>query len=306
MLNKSEFRKDYFLNKYVLITPSRAKRPEELHEKESTAHLASCDFCPENLNYNNVLDQVGNGKKWQAVSIKNIFPALTVDNNTAYGAQEVIIETPDHNKPLALLGLGQIETVLKLHIKRIKKLEKIKNIGYVLCFKNHGARAGASREHSHSQIFASGLIPPQIEEEMLAAKIYQKKNKTCPCCEIVKRESVGARKIFIDKNISAFAPYASQYHYEAWIMAREHLADITKLSDKQIGSLAHALKKILLKLHSINLPFNFFFHKITNNKDGHFIFKVQPRGSVWAGVELGSGIAINSVAPEEAAAFYRR
>jgi UDPglucose--hexose-1-phosphate uridylyltransferase len=305
MLKKSEFRKDYFLNKYVLITPGRAKRPEELHEKETADHRASCDFCPAELNYNNVLDRIGKGKKWRAAAIRNIFPALSLDNKKAYGAQEVIIETPVHNQPLALLDLAQIETILKMHIKRIKKLEKVKSIKYILNFKNHGARAGASREHSHSQIFASAFIPPEIEEEMLAAKSYLLQNKTCPYCEITKKEAGRPREIHSDRNIIAFSPYASQYHYEAWLMAKEHLSDITKLNEKQIKSLAIALKKILFKLHSINLPYNFFFYKIVNNKSGHFVLKIQPRGSTWAGVELGSGIAITSVSPETAAEYYR-
>jgi UDPglucose--hexose-1-phosphate uridylyltransferase len=306
MLNKSEFRKDYFLNRYVLITPGRAKRPEELRENESAEHLEACDFCPEKLNYSNVLDRIGHGKKWQAISINNIFPALTVDNNKAFGSQEVIIETPEHNKPLALLGSGQIESVLKLHIKRMKKLGKADKIRYVLSFKNNGARAGASREHSHSQIFASALLPPQIEEEMTIAKRYREKNNSCPYCQIAKKEIKGPRKIFADKNIVAFAPYASQYHYEAWIMPKEHLADITQLDQGQIKSLAQVLKKILLKINYLKLPYNFFFYKITGDDNGHFVLKVQPRGSVWAGIELASGIALNSVSPEEAAKFYRR
>jgi UDPglucose--hexose-1-phosphate uridylyltransferase len=306
MLNKSEFRKDYFLDKYALITPGRAKRPEELHEKESADHLASCDFCPAGLDYKNTLDRMGAGKKWRVICNKNIFPALSLANDRAYGTQEVVIETPIHNMPLALLGREQIEIILKLHIKRIKKLEKIKNIRYILGFKNHGAHAGASREHSHSQIFASSLVPPQINEELIAAKNYQEKNKICPYCEIAKKEQGGPREILIDKHIFAFAPYASQYHYEAWIMSEKHLSDLSALNNGQIKSLARALEIILLKINALGLPYNFYFYKIINSRLTHFILKIQPRGSVWAGVELGSGIAINSVPPEEAAEFYRK
>jgi len=305
MLKKSEFRKDYFLDRFVLITPGRAKRPEELHENESAEHLDACDFCPEKLNYSNVIDRIGHGKKWQVISIKNIFPALTMDNKKAFGSQEVIIETPEHNMPFALLSSDQIESVLKLHIKRMKKIEQDGKIRYILGFKNHGARAGASREHSHSQIFASALLPPQIEKEMSAAKIYREKNKSCPYCLIAKKETKGPRKIFADKNVVAFAPYASQYHYEAWIMTKDHLADITQLDQVRIKSLVQILKKILLKINNLKLPYNFFFYKIVGYDNGHFVLKVQPRGSVWAGIELASGIVLNSVSPEEAAKLYR-
>ena len=65
------------------------------------------------------------------------------------------------------------------------------------------------------------------------------------------------------------------------------------------------MKKILKKLHSLGLSYNYFMHQAVSNKDQHFYIKIQPRDSVWAGVELGSGLVINSVPPEVAAEFYR-
>jgi len=53
------------------------------------------------------------------------------------------------------------------------------------------------------------------------------------------------------------------------------------------------------------LSFNFFLHQIISDRDQHFYLKIQPRDSVWAGVELGSGLVVNSISPEIAAKFYR-
>jgi UDPglucose--hexose-1-phosphate uridylyltransferase len=108
-----------------------------------------------------------------------------------------------------------------------------------------------------------------------------------------------------DKNVLAFAPYASEYHYEAWVFPKRHLDNIAELNKNELKSFARALKLILHKLDSINVSFNFFLHNVISNQNQHFYIKIQPRESVWAGIELGSGLVINSIPPEQAAKFYR-
>ena len=301
---KSEIRKDYLLDKYVITTPGRAARPRDIKEETVISRLADCPFCPEKINPKNILDRLS-APEGEIISVKNIFPAVSLDNKNAYGAQEVIIETPDHKKELHDLGQAQIERLLRLYGKRTEALSKTKGIEYILCFKNQGSKAGASIVHAHSQIFATSLLPPDIKQESAAARAYQKKQQTCAYCDIVKKEMKSPRKIFEDKLVAAFAPYASQYHYEAWIFTKRHLDNITKLNDGEFKAFAKILKKILLKLNQLNLSFNFFLHQIISDCDQHFYLKIQPRDSVWAGVELGSGLVINSISPELAAKFYR-
>jgi len=301
---KSEIRKDYLLNKYVIITPGRAKRPRDISEQTIISRVAHCPFCPEKIDPKNVIDKLA-APEGEITSVKNMFPAVTLDNQKAYGQQEVIIETPDHKKELHNLSEGQIVGLLKMYAKRTESLSKIKGMEYVLCFKNQGSKAGASIVHAHSQVFATSVLPPDINEELTRARVYQAEHKTCAYCDIIKKETKSPRTIFSDKQVVAFAPYASQYHYEAWIFTKRHLDNITKLNDNEFKSFAKALKNILLKLSKLNLSFNYFLHQVISDHDQHFYLKIQPRDSVWAGVELGSGLVINSVAPEEAAKFYK-
>lgn len=300
----SEIRKDYLLNKYVIITPGRAKRPRDVKEQTIVERVAHCPFCPDKINKKNILDRLG-APEGEIISVKNIFPAVTLDNKKAYGRQEVIIETPDHKPELHNLSEAHIEKLLRMYAKRTATLSKIKNIEYILCFKNQGSKAGASIVHAHSQVFASAILPPEIKEELKLAHEYKLKHKTCAYCDIIKKELKSPRKIYEDKSIAAFAPYASQYHYEAWIFTKRHLDNITRLNDNEFKSFAKALKKILLKLSKLNLSFNYFLHQAVSDTDQHFYLKIQPRDSVWAGVELGSGLVINSVPPELAAKFFR-
>jgi UDPglucose--hexose-1-phosphate uridylyltransferase len=309
---KSEIRKDYLLDKYVIITPGREARPRDIQEKTIIKHNDSCFFCQNGIqeqqkkNKDYVLAEIKENNRPQVTAVKNIFPALSNKNKKAYGYQEVIIETPHHNKDLGSLSEKEIENVLKMYAQRTEDLQKDKKINYILCFKNQGSKAGASIAHAHSQIFASNVLPPDIKNESTLAKQYKDKNKTCFYCDLLKKEAVSNRKIFEDKNVIAFAPYASEYHYEAWIFSKRHLDNITNLNKQEFKSFAKVLKKILLKLKDLNLSFNFFLHQAVSDTDQHFYLKIQPRDSVWAGVELGSGLIINSVAPETAAQYYQK
>ncbi|MFH1822801.1 MAG: DUF4931 domain-containing protein [Patescibacteria group bacterium] len=303
---KSEIRKAYLLDKYVIITPGRLVRPRDIKEQTVIERTSLCPFCPGKILEKNILDEIQSKNSWQVLSIKNIFPAVTLDNKKAYGTQEVIIETPDHAKELANLSVEHIEQVLRMYARRTKEIAKNKKIDYILCFKNQGSKAGASIVHAHSQVFATSIIPPEVREEASLAENYRLAHNTCPYCQITKKELKSPRKIMADKYIAAFTPYASEYHYEAWIFPLRHLDNITLLNAAEFKSLAFVLKKILIKLHSLNLSFNFFLHNVVSEKNQHFYLKIQPRDSVWAGVELGSGLVINSISPEAAARYYKK
>ena len=309
---KSEIRKAYLLDKYVIITPGRAKRPRDIKEQSVIERLGSCALCPENVktyaktHKKYIKDRLDNQGVWQVISIENIFPALSLDNKKAYGCQEVIVETREHAKELFDLPAKKLELVLRMYARRTRALSRIKDIGYILCFKNQGSKAGASILHAHSQVFAAKLVPPEVREELKAAQLYRRKHGACAYCDIIKKEIKGKRLIYQDQHIAAIAPYASEYHYEAWIFTKRHLDNIADLNNQEFRALAKAYKLILDKLNRLNLSFNCFLHQVISDQDQHFYLKIQPRGSIWAGVELGSGLIINSVAPEKAARYYRK
>jgi UDPglucose--hexose-1-phosphate uridylyltransferase len=198
-----------------------------------------------------------------------------------------------------------LEKVIEMYAKRTREISLNPEIDYILCFKNQGPKSGASIPHAHSQVFASKLLPPDIAEELNLMDDYKAKHQSCPYCDVIAKEAKSERFIWEDENVIAIAPYASEYHYEAWIFTRRHLDNITKLSDREIASFAKAYHLILQKLYQMDLSFNAFLHQVISDRDQHFYFKIQPRDSIWAGVELGSGLIINTVPPEDAASFYR-
>ncbi len=306
-LTKSEIRKDYIQEKYVIIAPKRGKRPHDvIKPKDYHKPLSTCVFCPESLKSTKALYQKGKGDKWSLKVIANIFPAVSKINKKAYGQQEVVVETPDHTQELEDLKVSQIADLLTAYQVRTKEISKDKKIEYILIFKNDGGVAGASLQHSHSQIFATEFLPPHLLDKSKRQQEYRLQHGTCVYCDVIAKEAKGPLLIWQDKNMIAFCPYASMFNYEVWIMPKKHQDNITDLSQSSKLSMAKILKHVLTKIGQLDLPYNFYFHQLINDNDQHLYLKVVPRGSVWAGVEIGSGLIINPIPPEEAAEFYRK
>lgn len=303
-MKKSEIRKDYLLDRYVIIAPRRAKRPEQIKAASVTVTPVS-PFTPDHLSKNKIIDSLGTGKQ-RVVVVKNIYPAVTLQNAKAYGTQEVIVDFPDPSLRLADASLDQIIRIFRMYAKRVKAVEKLSKIDYIICFKNEGAASGASIQHEHSQIFASALVPPLLVEERAKLAEYHKTHNTSFYEDLIKKEMKSRRAVYEDKYIAVFTPYASAYQYEVWIFTKRHVDNISLLNKQELQSLAKILKKLLLKLKKLGLAYNYFSHQIVSEPHQHFCLKIQPRGSIWAGVELDAGLVVNFIPPEEAAAYYRK
>ncbi|MDD5749732.1 MAG: galactose-1-phosphate uridylyltransferase [Patescibacteria group bacterium] len=308
-LKKPEIRKDYIQDKYVIIAPKRGKRPHDTiseHAYHKKKMVTSCIFCPQNLKTVPSLYRQGSKSNWNINIIKNKYPAVSLDNNKAYGRQEVVIESGDHTLELEDLTINHIADLLQAYAIRTQEISKDKKIEYILIFKNNGGVAGASLQHAHSQIFATQFLPPHLFDKSQRQQAYKLQNGHCVYCDVIARESKSPRLVYRDKNVVAFTPYASMFNYEIWIMPLAHRDNITELDAKERKSFAKILKHILIKIGQLDLPYNFYFHQIINDNDQHLYMKIAPRGSIWAGVEIGSGLIINPIDPDDAAEFYRQ
>lgn len=304
---KPEIRKDYIQDKYVIIAPRRGKRPHDFEQTISkVTRRKKCVFCPENIEENLVIKKYGGqGKKWRLLVLLNKYPAVTLDNPKAYGKQEVIVETPDHAQELEDFPVPYIKKLIDVYAERTWEISKDKKIEYILIFKNNGGRAGASIAHAHSQIFATSFLPPHLLDKSQKTQKYKLEKGTCVYCDVIKKERKSPRLVWEDDHVIAFTPYASIHNYEIWVMPKRHLDNVMVLNNTEKSSFAKILKDILLKIEKLNLPYNYYFHQVIHDEDQHLYMKITPRGSVWAGVEIGSGVVINPISPEEAAEFYR-
>lgn len=309
-----ELRKDYILDRYVILSTGRIQRPKQFGKKEEEK-IEKCFFCPGNESMTPPeIGRIEKDGKWIIRWFPNKFPAVDLNgspkirtDNTfftfsnAYGYHEVVAETNDHSKQLWDLGVEHIALVLKVYRDRIKELSSKGNIKYVCLFKNSGRDAGTSIVHSHTQIIAYNKVPELVADEVRKSMEFSQ----CPYCDILNIEKKSDRRCFENDSFVAFCPYASRYHYEVWIFPKEHLRDMEKFDDKKFNDLALILHLVLVKLKELGLSYNFEFHYAPKGEDLHFHIEICPRDAIWAGFELLTDEIINSIIPEEAAKFYR-
>lgn len=308
----NELRKDYILDRWVLYSTNRAKRPKQFQRK-SIKKKIKCFFCPGNERLTPPeIGRIQKGSSWLIRWFQNKFPIVEekernvrdkpfLKSNPPFGRHEIIVETPDNRKQLADLSIKNLKQIMEVYKLRIEKLHAIKNIKYVLVFKNRGVEAGTSIAHSHSQIVALNIIPQIVSEEAKKSIKYRK----CLYCEVLKLESKSPRKVFENKTTVAFTPYASECEYEVWIFPKRHIRTMNELTDSELEDMSKILKKILLKLKKNKFSYNMLIHYAPKKTNMHFHIEIKPRLTIWGGFELGSGIIINPVLPEEASKFYR-
>ncbi|MBW2964591.1 galactose-1-phosphate uridylyltransferase [Candidatus Woesearchaeota archaeon] len=315
-----ELRKDYILDRWVIIAEGRGKRPHEFKSDENIyaddPGAEKCFFCPGNENM--TPPEIGrlkdNGSSWKTRWFANKFAAVdktgnptvnTADNfftySDAYGNHEVLVGTPDHKKQMSDLSEDEIMNILKVYANRIGELSNQPNIKYVCVFKNEGKKAGTSIVHAHSQLVSLNIIPPEVQNKLEATKRFGR----CPYCDIIKIEAKSLRHIHEDDNFVVFAPYASRFNFETWIFPKSHYKTLMDFSDDELFDLAAAIKRVLRKLKELNANYNIVIYYAPKGEDLHFHIEILPRISTWAGFEFGSGIVINTVSPEEAAKFYK-
>jgi UDPglucose--hexose-1-phosphate uridylyltransferase len=224
-----------------------------------------------------------------------------------YGAHEVVIESAAHVIESAALSGTQLERVLQAYRSRIVALRREGTWKYVLIYKNQGYDAGATLAHVHSQIVALPDVPREPAAEYQSAQDYCASNGRCVYCAIVRNErDEGVRIIAENEDFVVFCPFASRVAGESWIMPKAHVSSFDS-RDSDPGSLSSALLDLLRRFAKCfeGPSFNYFIHNnpLTEpeNPFFHWHLELLPRLQHVAAFEWGSGLYMNSMAPEDAA-----
>jgi UDPglucose--hexose-1-phosphate uridylyltransferase len=333
----NELRKDYLLNRWVVIATERARRPTDFaNRKMETATSVTCPLClgneymtpPAVLVYlpqdDGVLKEKEQGDfryaNWLLRVIPNLYPAFTPPENSAYaqviveannfgqaiGHHEVLIESPNHDAQPSNATSTQLVNLVNAYKDRLIAMSQKPYVKYVQIFRNYGLEAGASLSHAHSQIIATPFVPSIVSEEMAASKSYFTKNGTCAFCDLIKKESDTQRQILNSEHFFVFAPYASINPMEFWIVPKRHSANLLGLSEEETEDFAATLKSTLSALKNLvnDPPYNYGIHLAINSdaQDSyHWHLEVYPKLSIWAGFEKSTGMYINTITPETAA-----
>lgn len=324
----SELRHNLLTQDWILFAPERGHRggPRTAAPRPvPAAHVASCPFCPGNEGRSDppVLE-VGGAAGWDLRVVPNKFPALApVESDLpagsaafarrpAFGHHEVLIESRRHDDCLALMSADAVRGVLGAYRVRYLALRQDPRVNYVAVFKNHGADAGCSQEHPHSQVVAMSVVPPEVRHRLAIVEEHRARTGECLTCLLLREElAAGARVVIANPHFVAYVPFAAYSPFHTWIVPREHQPSFADLSDGQLDALASCLRSLLHKVHrGLGDPdYNLVIRSAPVDERArgswHWYASLVPRVSKQAGFELGSGMFINSMCPEDTAEHLR-
>jgi UDPglucose--hexose-1-phosphate uridylyltransferase len=328
----SEMRQNKATKHWVIYAPERKKRPKDFQRPEKRRdlppHDSSCPFCPGNEEMlPGIITELlsSDGNQWQTRVVPNKFPALTLQDDKerrrkgfyvampGFGRHEVIIESPRHDDNIARMSVEQVGSIIETYHNRYVDLMKQHGNMMTIIFRNHGARAGTSLLHPHSQLIVTGIVPRHMRAEEEEAQRYFDDWGRCVFCDMLDYEVRDAQRIVTaNDSFAAFVPYAAEGPFEIWIMPLRHQADFGAVSDDEKQDLARILSEVMIRLYSsLNGPdYNYVINTAAQYKAGephiHWYLQIQPRLTTRAGFEIGSGMRINPSLPEDDAAFLRR
>lgn len=328
-----ELRKDPIVRRWVIFAPGRGKRPSDFASTSAKRERSSapCPFDtgnerltpPEIFAYREP-GSAPNGPGWSVRVFANKFPALRVEEAlerreegiyermNGVGAHEVILDSPDHEKELSELDPEQIALVLRAYRERIADLSRDPRIHYVLVFKNHGERAGASLTHGHSQLIATPIVPQVVAEELEGSREHYGRTGRCVYCDMIDQERrSGARMVRECDRLVAIQPFAARYPFETWILPRRHAAAFETSAPEDLRAVAETLRDMLARIRrALDRPhYNYVLHTAPCREPDlphyHWHLEIAPRRTPMAGFEWGSGFFINPTPPEKAAEHLR-
>jgi UDPglucose--hexose-1-phosphate uridylyltransferase len=327
-----ELRRDPVIGRWVIIDTDHTKGPLDFPKEDNApTRQAICPFCPGREHQTpkevgavrpsqNLPDSPG----WLVRTIPNKFPVLSsegmlqkegigiYDQMNGVGAHEVLIENPDHEKTLTELSKEEMQAVVNQYHARFRKLSNDSRFKYVVIFKNFGSSAGATVEHTHSQIIALPMVPKTVLEELQGAEHYHQYRGRCVFCDMIFQEYADKERIVAENSsFLAFCPYAPRYAFETWIIPKGHSTDFGLADEPTQAHLAQILQDVLKKIKKVlgNPSYNYYFHTApigyANMACYHWHIEIIPKLTRSVGFEWGTGLHIVPTYPQDAARFLR-
>jgi UDPglucose--hexose-1-phosphate uridylyltransferase len=329
-----ELRKDILLGRWVEVL-SDSLSPSDYDIPANTSPVEdSCALCPgreQEIPREIASIRMPGSNLWSVRAIPSLKPMFQIEGDLGrrgvgiydrmnnIGANEILIESPEHHTRPEDMGFDQMVRVIRLYRDRCADLEKDSRLRYILIYKDSGKQAGGTLSHPVSFLMATPVIPKTVKDELDNAKQYFAYKERCVFCDIINEElRVGERVILESRCFIAFCPYAAQFPFEVWIVPKRHSCAFHEILPEETEDMGHILMSVLKKLRKIfhDPPFNYFIHTAPNmvprrnhwhtlGEDYHWHLEIMPRLITTSGFEWGSGFYILPTSPENASKYLR-
>lgn len=281
-----------------------------------------CPFCPGHEEKTPpALETYGSQGEWLVRVVPNLYPAfsgrdpMAVQNigpvftqAPASGIHEVAVLSPSHTATFADLTDAQAALVLAAVRDRIEEHAlQAGTLRYTQFIINAGREAGASLDHPHGQLLAMPFVPSELVDEQSG---FDRFRGACLLCTVLEaEEEAGHRVIQTDGRHVLLAPFWSGTPYEMLLLPRTHEPWVHKAEPADLAAIGRAIRDALARLRRAvgDVAYNIVLHyaPFRATADFHWHVHLLPKVTTRAGFELGTGVLINVLPPEYAAAELR-
>ena len=232
----------------------------------------------------------------------------------AVGGHEVIIESPRHTRSFSELNPAEIALVFQAYANRLNYWRNVSGVRHISLFKNVGRDAGASLQHSHSQVIATSRVPASVDRVTRRMQAHHARYGSCVQCDVVRAETRSKERLICQtQSLVAYAPYASRFPWQVRITSREHQPHFESLRQELLEEVSQLTLRVVRWLEAMRpgSPYNMLLYTSPpafcgDPSSQHWGLEIFPRVGRIAGYELSSNCMINPVYPEAAAAAYRQ
>jgi UDPglucose--hexose-1-phosphate uridylyltransferase len=307
-----ELRKDPVTGWWVATVVDRAFHRDRFERTAGRVDAGPCQNCVdppgEGVRLRTLKDYAFHvvGTEDEARELERSLAQIALAQARATGSWRTAVAPPGEHRPLHAVGLETIRELLALCRAAVAEATRSGQTEYVQVVQNWGAEAGARTNHLCLDLYDLPQIPHRVAEELGGAARFVIREGECPYCRAVREEVArGDRLVWEDASSVAFAPYASRSPFEVWVVPRRHDADFGRASDADLASTAEALRQVLALLATLGgPPYNLVLHTapLRERVDAtyHWHWEIHPRLREIAGLEIGTGLPVNPVSPEEA------
>ncbi len=246
------------------------------------------------------------GTEEEARAVERQLAQITLSGARAAGSWRTVVAPPGEHRPLHAVGSALIRELLLRCREALLASRAAGQTVYLQVVQNWGAQAGARTNHLCIDLYDLPQVPHRVAEELGGAARFVIREGECPYCRLVREETRRTERLVWQDDASvAFAPYASRSPFEVWVVPRRHDADFARATDVDVESAAEALRQVLARLAALDgPPYNLVLHTspLREQVDAtfHWHWEIHPRLREIAGLELGTGLPVNPVSPEEA------
>ncbi len=320
----SQLRLDPLNGRWSVISEERRERPSAFQPRllPVEADTRPCPFCPGGHSDDDLPPtlELGDGDGWEVRVVPNRYPAfeggvpMAVTNlgpvftqAPGSGIHELLLLGPEHNRSWAELDDRRSALVMQAVAARMTAHSALPGLRYSQAIVNSGREAGASLEHPHGQLMGIPFVPREITDEQAG---FARFTGNCLLCTTLDaEESAEVRVVYVDDDVLVVCPYWSGTPFEMLVLPRRHGGHLAKAPAADLAAVGRALQRGLAALRARlgDIAYNVIFHSAPYRSAGdfHWHAHVLPKATTRAGFELGTGVVINVVSPEEAAASLR-